>query len=168
MMGEDEMGKSLIRGLVAVVVLVLVGAVALVRGQTPAPAMGKDLTVAQSVSPELVGSLSKELNVTPFQAQGGAGALLGLAKTRLKPEEFAKVSSAIPGTDGLLKAAPAVAGGGMMGGMGGAMGLASLGNSFKQLGLSPDMAMKMAPALVTFLDGKGAADAARLLGGVLK
>ena len=62
---------------------------------------------AASASPELVGALSKELNSTPEQAAGAAGALFGVAKSRLKPEEFAKVSSAVPGMDSLLSAAPA-------------------------------------------------------------
>ena len=57
-------------------------------------------------SPELVGRLTKELSVTPEQATGGAGALFGLAKTRLKPDEFGQVSKAVPGMDGLLQAAP--------------------------------------------------------------
>jgi hypothetical protein len=149
--------------LVMSTVLAAVPVVAVAQPATSA----KDLSVAQSASPELVGSLTKDLGISPFQAQGGAGALLGLAKTRLKPEEFAKVSSAVPGTDGLLKAAPASTGS-MPGGLGTAMGLAGLGGSFKQLGLSPDTAMKMAPLLMKYVEGKGAADAAKLLGGVLK
>src|SRR5215510_11148238 len=55
---------------------------------------------------ELAGMIAKELKITPQQATGGAGALFGLAKTRLKPEDFSKLSSAVPGMDGLLKAAP--------------------------------------------------------------
>lgn len=137
------------------------------------PVAAPQVTAEQTASPELVGTMTKELGVTPKQAEGGTGALLGLAKTRLKPEEFAKVSAAVPGTDSLLKAAPAVGGGkagGMMGmgGAGGAMGLASLAGSFNQLGLKPEMAAKMAPVLINFVKGKGAADAASLLGGVLK
>jgi hypothetical protein len=50
------------------------------------------------------------MGATVPQASGAAGALLGLAKTKLKPEEFTKVAGAIPGTDALLAAAPAVAG----------------------------------------------------------
>jgi hypothetical protein len=61
--------------------------------QTPAAA-----PAPASANPELVGMMSKELGVTPAQAEGGAGALLGLAKTRLTPAEFSEVSSAIPGT----------------------------------------------------------------------
>src|SRR5262245_41628350 len=56
-------------------------------------------------SPELVGQLTKQLNIKPEQAIGGAGALFGVAKTKMKPEDFLKVSNAVPGMDGLLKAA---------------------------------------------------------------
>lgn len=136
---------------------------------TPAAAGHQEVTVADSASPELVGAITKELGVTPTQAQGGAGALLGLAKTRLKTDEFAKVSAAVPGTDALLKAAPAAKGlAGIGGGMGGALGLASLAGSFKQLGLSPAQAAKMVPVLTNFVQSKGAGEAATLLGGVLK
>src|SRR4029453_14114495 len=66
--------------------------------------------VKKSANPELIGARTKELGATVPQASGGAGALLGLAKPRLKPEDFTKVSGAIPGIDTLLAAAPAVAG----------------------------------------------------------
>jgi hypothetical protein len=141
------------------------------RAAAQAPEAAQALTVEQSANPELVGHLAKELNITPGQAQGGAGALLGLAKNRLKPEEFSKISSGLPGIDGLLKAAPAVSGaGGMLGNLGGGAlgGLASLAGAFKSLGLTPEMAVKMAPALINFVKGKGMAEAASLLGGILK
>jgi hypothetical protein len=130
----------------------------------------EDLTVEDSANPELVGAITKELGVTPQQAQGGAGALLGLAKSQLKPEEFSEVASALPGTDRLLSAAPAVTGAaaGLAGIGGGAMGLASLAGSFNKLGLSPDMAGKMAPILTKFVQDKGASQAASLLSGVFK
>src|SRR5215813_10730752 len=68
-------------------------------------------TTDKNPSPELVGQLTKELSITPEQATGGAGALFGLAKTRLKPAEFSQVSKAVPGMDGLLNAAPKPKGG---------------------------------------------------------
>jgi hypothetical protein len=126
----------------------------------------------QTASPELVGKIANELKVTPKQAEGGAGALLGLAKQRLKPEEFKEVSDAIPGTDGLLSAASSAASTSGMGAMAGmsksAAGLASVAGTFKQLGLSPDMATKMVPVLTNFAQSKGAAGAAKLLAGALK
>ena len=136
-----------------------------------APAAVTEMTVETSPSPELIGNMTRELGITPKQAVGGTGALLGLAKTKMKPEDFGQVSSAIPGTDALLKAAPAAGGAaGMAGmaGMGGAAGLASLAPGFKSLGLTPDMAAKMVPVLGKFVEGKGSAGAAKLLMGALK
>jgi hypothetical protein len=131
-------------------------------------------SAAETANPELVSMLTKELGVTPVQAAGGAGALLGLAKTRLKPAEFAQVSAAVPGTDALLKAAPAASVGGIAlpaaaaGAAGGAAGLAGLAGAFSKLGLSADSAAKFAPVLLKYVNGKGAAQAAGLLASVLK
>lgn len=127
---------------------------------------------AQNPSPELIGNLTKELSITPAQAIGGSGALFGLAKSRLKPEEFAQVSDAVPGMDGLLNAAPKPAAGGL-GGLGGMMpgkagGLASVAGSFKTLGLSPGMASKFVPIMTKFVEAKGGAGVGSLLGGALK
>jgi Protein of unknown function VcgC/VcgE (DUF2780) len=127
--------------------------------------------VAKTANPELVGMLTTEVGVTAAQAEGGAGALLGLAKSRLSADEFTKVSTAIPGTDALLKAAPAAAAGagGALGSVAGASGgLASLAGSFSKLGLTPDSAAKFAPVLMKYVNAKGATEAASLLGRVLK
>ena len=148
--------------------LVLVGSILLVSAvagaQAPAPALG-EMTVASSPSPELVGAMTKELGITAKQAVGGTGALLGLAKSRLKPEEFGQVASAIPGTEALLQAAPSGLG---LPGLGGIGGLASLAGGMQSLGLSPAMAGKMAPVLTKFVESKGAGVAANLLTSVLK
>ena len=45
---------------------------------------------------------------TTKQAQGAAGSLFRLAKTRMAPENFSKVASAVPDMDQLLAAAPAL------------------------------------------------------------
>lgn len=131
-------------------------------------------TIPKNPSPELVGQLTKELSITPEQATGGAGALFGLAKTRLKPEEFGQVAKVVPGMDGLLKAAPKPKGGASMLGSlgsslpGGAGGLASTAGAFKALGLSPDMASKFVPVLTKFVESKGGSNVGSLLAGALK
>jgi hypothetical protein len=130
--------------------------------------------LANNPSPELVGQLTKQLNVTPQQAIGGAGSLFGVAKTKMKPEDFLKVSDAVPGMDGLLKAAPKVSGGSdpmsqMSAALPGKAGaVAQAGGSFKQLGLSPEMATKFLPIMTQFLKVKGGANVAGLFGGVFK
>ena len=73
-------------------------------GQAPA------MTPAKTPSPELVGMLTKDLNVTPKQATGGAGRSSAWRKAVLKPDQFSQVAAAVPGMDGLLKAAPSAGG----------------------------------------------------------
>jgi hypothetical protein len=132
--------------------------------------------VAKTASPELIGQLTKALSVTPAQASGGAGALFGLAKSRLSAGDFSKVAATVPGIDSLIKSAPAVSKNPAAGGVsglgssvpGGLGGLASLAGPFKKLGLSPDMATKFVPVLTGFVGSKGGADVASLLGGALK
>jgi hypothetical protein len=149
---------------------------AVVAGQ--AQAQNSVTSVAKSPSPELVGDLTKQLSITPAQATGGAGALFGLAKSRLSAPDFSKISAVVPGMNGLLKAAPAassLSSGGLSGisGLskslpGGAGGLASVASSFQKLGLSPDMISKFAPVLTQFVQAKGGSSVASLLSGALK
>jgi len=134
-------------------------------------------TVDKTASPEIVGQMVNDLGVTPAQAEGAAGTLFGLAKTRLTAEQFGKLSGAVPNMDGLLKAAPAAAAGdakasavdsligkatGSAGGITAAMGTLS------KLGLKPDTIAKLAPTLVKAVQTKGGAEAAGLLAGALK
>jgi Protein of unknown function VcgC/VcgE (DUF2780) len=125
--------------------------------------------VAATASPELVGQLTQELSVTPTQAEGGAGAVFAMARKRLKPEDFGKIAAAVPGIEALIAAAPLpdpkaaaldIASQGA--------GVASLANSLGKLGLKPEMALKIVPAISGHLKAKGAADAALLVGGLLK
>jgi Protein of unknown function VcgC/VcgE (DUF2780) len=134
--------------------------------------------VKSSANPELIGALTKEMGATVPQASGAAGALLGLAKTRLKPEEFSKVASAVPGIDTLLSAAPAVAGTAGSGAAGALAkatgdasalgGLAAVAPAFEKLGLKPEMAMKAVPVLTNYVSKSGGKDVASLLAGALK
>jgi hypothetical protein len=133
-----------------------------------------DAALAAKASPDLVGELSKELGSTPEQAAGAAGALFGVAKSRLKPEEFSKVSKAVPGMDSLLKAAPTAAVGTSGGAAalskmaGSASGLASAASAFSKLGLKPEMVAKAVPVLTQFVGKSGGAGVGSLLAGVLK
>ena len=143
--------------------------------QTPA---GVADQIKNSANPELIGDLAKEMGATVPQASGAAGALFGLAKTRLKPEEFTKVAGAVPGIDSLLAAAPAVAGtsgssaasalANAAGGASALGGLASVAPAFQKLGLKPEMAMKAVPILTKYVTKTGGKDVASLLAGVLK
>jgi len=111
-------------------------------------------TSAKSSSSELVGQLTKGLSITRTQARGGAGTLFALAKSRLSAEEFSKVSAAVPGMNGLLKAAPALGEhselssleSSLPGGMG---RMAEAAEAFHKLGLSPEMAGKFLPVMTS-------------------
>ena len=122
-----------------------------------------------TANPQLVGDLAKQLNATPKQAEGAAGALFGLAKSRLKADDWTRVAGAVPGMDGLLAAAPAMdAVSGLTGGGKSAAGLGAVAGAFTKLGLSPSLASKAVPILTQFVSKSGGADVGKLLAGVLK
>jgi hypothetical protein len=132
-----------------------------------------DAAAAAKASPELVGALSKELGATPEQSAGAAGALFGVAKSRLKADEFSQISGAVPGMDALLKAAPPAGGavgtsGALAQAAGSAGGLAAAANAFTKLGLKPDMVGKAVPVLTSFVTKSGGANLGSLLAGALK
>jgi hypothetical protein len=125
---------------------------------------------AAKANPELVSALSKELGATQEQAAGAAGALFGVAKSKLKADEFSQLSKAIPGMDSLLKAAPAMAAGGVgVPGLGGsAGGAAAAAAAFSKLGLSPNLVAKAIPVLTSALTKGGGANVASLFANALK
>ncbi len=120
---------------------------------------------------ELTDLLTKQLGVKEAQAQGGAGLLFKLAKDKLGAGDFSKVSSAVPGMDGLLAAAPS-GGGGMLGGLGkmfgGGGGLAGVAGGFSKLGLDSGMVAKFVPIILQFVQSKGGDGAKGLLEKALK
>ena len=139
-------------------------------------------STAKTAAPSLVSQLTKQLSITPKQATGGAGALFGLAKSRMSAPDFGKVSAAVPGMSGLLRAAPAPApatsGMGGLAGLAGSLpagsvpgnagGLASVAGSFQKLGLSPTMIGKFVPVMTQYVQARGGASTASLLSGALK
>jgi hypothetical protein len=160
---------------VAALALAVIVASPVVALASPAP-LETPGSLAATASPALVGQLSKEMGSSPAQAAGAAGALFGVAKSRLNAGDFSQVAKAVPGMDLLLKAAPAAAGkssasnplgavsqlGGAAGGLTAAMG------AFSQLGLSPSLVAKAIPVLTSFVTKSGGANVGSLLAGVLK
>jgi hypothetical protein len=154
----------------AAVLVTAMTATAGARGDASQTA-GAATAAAAKASPELVGALSKELGSTPEQAAGAAGALFGIAKSRLKPAEFSQVSSAVPGMSSLLKAAPAMGAVGTAGisqMAGSAAGLAGAASAFSKLGLKPELVGRAVPVLTSFVSKSGGADVGKLLAGALK
>src|SRR4051812_45978801 len=108
------------RGLVYAMVFAASSTLAVAaNAEPPQAAAAKAAGLGTPASQELIGSLSKEIGATPQQAAGAAGALFGVAQSRLKADEFSQIAAAVPGMDSLLKAAPAA------GGAGGAVGALS-------------------------------------------
>jgi hypothetical protein len=134
----------------------------------PSPAAA----AAVKASPDLTAALSKEIGATPEQSAGAAGALFGVAKTRMKPADFAQVAAAVPGMSALLKAAPATdkgkKGDPLSQLAGSAGGLAAAAGAFSQLGLSPDLVAKAVPVLTSFVSKSGGANVGNLLAAALK
>ena len=122
-------------------------------------------------SKDLVGALTSQLKVTPQQATGGAGAIFGLTKSKLAPDQFNKIAGVVPGMDKLLAAAPS-SGTGALGGLdamlpGQAKGMASLAGSFQSLGMSPGMIGKFVPVMKNFIGAKGGSGVASIFSGAL-
>lgn len=132
-------------------------------------------TVDQTASPELVGQVVNQLGISPVQAQAAAATVFGLSKSKLSAADFAKVASAVPNMDGLLKAAPipskqsaldVIAGqAGAASGLGAVAGVAS---TLSKLGLKPEQIVKLAPTLIKAVESKGGAEVAQLLAAALK
>lgn len=136
------------------------------------PAQAQSSSAANSSS-ALIKQLTKGLSITPTQAKGGAGTLFSLAKSRLSADEFSKVSSAVPGMSGLLKAAPGLSqsseSSGLESMLPGNMGrMAEAAEAFHKLGLSPEMAAKFVPIMSKFVETKGGSSTAALLEKALK
>jgi hypothetical protein len=134
-----------------------------------AQAPSLDASAAAKASPELVGALSKEIGATPEQAAGAAGALFGVAKSRLNANDFSQIATAVPGMDSLLKAAPTGGAPGAPSQLGAATGgLAGAASAFSKLGLSPDMVGKAVPVLTSYVTKSGGSKVGSLLAGALK
>ena len=123
---------------------------------------------------ELIAELVQKLGVQDSQAKCGAGLLFKLAQDKLGGD-FSQIASKLGGVEDLIKAAPSggVAGG-LLGGLGKALGGGALGNlaqlagGLTQLKLDPGMIAKFVPVVVAFVQSKAGQQAAALLSGVLK
>ncbi len=114
-------------------------------------------------SGELTNVLVQRLGISPQQAMGGAGALLQVAKTRMNPEAFAKLSQQVPDVSQLLSVVPALQPqsglGGLAGKLGGLAGGSSIGTAltavsiFQQLGMKPETMQKFVPVVVDYVRG---------------
>lgn len=115
---------------------------------------------------QLMGLLASQLGVTETQAQGGMGALLQLAQSQLKPDQFTQLGKGMPELQSLLDAAPALADGGntetvngllsQLGGMGeGVASLNTVKSQFESLGLDTKMIAQYGSIAMEFYKSQG-------------
>jgi hypothetical protein len=117
----------------------------------------------------LLNTVGTQLNVTPEQAIGGTGALLGLAKNKLSSADYSQMTQAVPGLD-LLSGAGALGGlGGLLGGSGNSAATNALGNvksmadvnsAFTALGMDSGLVGQFAPLILQYLGQQGASGSA--------
>ncbi|QKL00184.1 DUF2780 domain-containing protein [Pseudomonas sp. NEEL19] len=127
---------------------------------------------APQAQADLLNTLGSQLNITPEQAVGGAGAMLGLARNSLSSEDYGQLTKAVPGLD-LLSGANALGG---LSGLGDLLGSSKgsqsaldkalgndvqnrsdLDNAFKALGMDTGMIGQFAPLLLHYLGQQGIA-----------
>ncbi|MBO1539767.1 DUF2780 domain-containing protein [Pseudomonas sp. OA65] len=119
----------------------------------------------------LLNTLGSELKITPEQAIGGAGAMLGLAKNRLSEPQFSELSKSVPGLD-QIAGNSAIGGlnglGGLLGGgsdknalldglLGNVKDTSDLNNAFSALGMDSGMIGQFAPIILQYLGQQGVA-----------
>lgn len=138
--------------------------------------------MANPQSLELINDLAA-LNVTPQQAIGGTGALLGLAQSQLAGGEYAQLTQSVPGLDQLA----GNAGWSQLGVLSGLLGhapmqstapalatppttigsLADVNQAFSALGMDVGLVGQFTPILLQFLGSQGvAATLLQSLGGI--
>ena len=149
------------------------------------PKAGSAASVAGAVSDaapvagqtsSLVDDLVRQLGITPKQATGGAGSIFSMAKQGMDPADFAKVSTAVPGMNELLAAAPGQAAPGAnmtglvgiatvaLGGSGSSVDrLASLAGSFQSLGLNSGIVSRFIPVILQSVQSECGSDTMGLL-----
>ena len=126
---------------------------------------------APEASANMLNTLGSELKVTPEQAIGGTGALLGLARNQLSGSDYAQLSKAVPGLD-MLSGDNALGGlaglGDLLGKSGESSALSNalggnvknasdLNNAFSALGMDSGMIGRFAPLILEYLGQQGVA-----------
>jgi hypothetical protein len=130
-----------------------------------------DAVAALPKAAGLLTTLGSQLNVTPEQAMGGAGAMLGLARNQLSGQDFTELSKNVPGLD-QIAGNSAISGlgglGGLLGGgvdknpllnglLGNVKDTKDLNNAFSALGMDTGMIGLFAPVILQYLGQQGVA-----------
>lgn len=141
-------------------------AISTIQGQ-----QNKASVEAPEASANLLNTLGNELKVTPEQAIGGTGALLGLARNQLSGSDYQQLTKAVPGLD-MLSGDNALGGlaglGDLLGKSGESSALSNalggnvkngtdLNNAFSALGMENGMIARFAPLILEYLGQQGVA-----------
>jgi ascorbate-specific PTS system EIIC-type component UlaA len=136
---------------------------------------GQQKATAAPEAAGLLNTLGTQLNVTPQQAVGGTGALLGLAKNKLSGNDYSSLSKSVPGLDQLSGSSALGSLGGLGGMLGGSSGSSNsavssaLGNvqsmgdvnsAFSALGMDSGMVGQFVPVILQYLGQQGASGSA--------
>lgn len=128
---------------------------------------GGDAAETAAPTPQTADLLStlNELDITPQQAVGGAGAMLGLAKNQLSSTDYSELAKSVPGIDMLSGGGEWGALAGLLGSSGKAAGLDNalgnvkdtndLNNAFNALGMDTGMIGLFAPVILQYLGQQG-------------
>jgi hypothetical protein len=138
--------------------------------------VAKPLWITVSLSPsffhketfamaDLISTLANKSGISIEQAKKGMGTLLAFFKANLPAETFSKVTSAVPGAEGMMAAAPEAqeSAGGILGTvkdmagkiLGGSVGGAgAVLSKLTQFGFSAEQLQKFVPNVLAFLKSK--------------
>ncbi|MGQ7860737.1 DUF2780 domain-containing protein [Pseudomonas sp. 32A] len=126
-----------------------------------------------SQTASLLSALTSQLNVTPEQAVGGTGAMLGLAKNKLGGGDYSQLTQSVPGLEklsgsnslgslGALSGMLGQSGGSKTSGLDGLLGNVKntndLNTAFSALGMDSGMVGQFAPVILKYLGGQGASE----------
>ncbi|MBI6910651.1 DUF2780 domain-containing protein [Pseudomonas palleroniana] len=136
-------------------------------------AQGNNKAAAAAPSSQTAGllqALTSQLNVTPEQAIGGTGAMLGLAKNQLSGTDYSQLGKSVPGLDklagtnslgslGALSGMLGQSGGSKTRGLDGLLGNVKdtndLNTAFSALGMDSGMVGQFAPVILKYLGDQG-------------
>ncbi|WP_213878547.1 DUF2780 domain-containing protein [Pseudomonas sp. dw_358] len=111
----------------------------------------------------LLNNLGSQLKVTPQQAVGGTGAMLGLAKNKLQPSQYSELTQKVPGLDSL---SGSNALGSLLGNssgkesalnntLGNVKSTSDMNSAFSALGMKSGMVSQFAPVILQYLGQQG-------------
>lgn len=133
----------------------------------------------EMTSGSLTDLLMQRVGVTQSQAEGGAGALFQVAKSKMQAESFTQLEQSVPGMQSMLGAVPAVNQaqglGGLTAGLSSLSGVSSgntgsllaVASAFQQQGMSPAMIQQFVPVVIEYVKNKSGGVLANTLSSAL-